>query len=246
MSKTNQKILNFLAKYKFGTHDLFLKAGVGTQKTHISSAISRLIESKRVEKIQEAVNKPAYFYLTKKGAGYVEGMWGIEAHYPKDKRDTISDKMTHHIRTIEFRIEIEQSEKVVQCESYLDNQTTDQYGNPARRTLVEGVEPDLVFSLETPRGYYWYLYEFENMKDFKNTWMMIESHVDLMGTGEVQKKYGFDYGYRVLVEVAQPTILKRVLDKAKEDKYLQYLSDNFLFWKVDTWVNTEGSPTLLY
>lgn len=246
MSATNERILKFLAKHKFGTHEIFLSTGLSTQKSHVSASISKLIKGKYVEKLQEAVNKPAYFYLSKKGAKYVEAMWGMEAHYPKTSADVPSDKMTHHMRTIEFRIGIEEKEKVIQCESYLDNQTTDSVGNPARRTLIDNVEPDLVFAIDIERAYAWYLYEFENMKDFNNTWKMIEAHIDLMGSGKVQEKYGFDYGYRVLIEIAQDSIRKRVLEKAKEDERLQYLADNFLFLEDGKWLNAVGEPVLLY
>lgn len=248
MKKINQGILKFLATYKFATYELLIYAGVYKHKTHLSSSMSRMVKAGQVKKLNKTEEINDVFYLSPKGANWVEQTMEIPANYPKHNVEIMPDQMIHHLHCIKRLIDFKSEFTVPLSASYLDNGYQDNNGLIKKKTDINGVESDLILGIENGRRIEYFLYEYENKKSVKEIMGKLETHKKLMGSGEVQKELGFEgeeRGYHMLLEVENKANLGRVMKKFGEDPVFQKLKSNFLFYVNEHWCEYDKRAVLL-
>jgi len=248
VKKINQGIFEFLATYKFATYDLLMHGGVYKHKSHLSSSMARMVKAGQVKKLNKTDDINDVFYLSKKGAKWVEQTMEITANYPKHNIEIMPEQMIHHLHCIKRLIDFKQSYPVLRSASYLDNGYQDSNGLMRKKTDINGVESDLIVGIENGTRVEYFLYEYENKKSVKDIMEKLNTHKNLMGTGEVQKGLGFDgekRGYHVLLEVENKANLGRVMKQFGQDETLQKLKQNFLFYFNDQWCEYDKRAVLL-
>lgn len=228
LSPTKTNIILQLAKYKFLTISQLLRLGVATQRSNITTNLSRLKKGRHPFIGQ--MNFPFvpghgraenfYFLKPKTKEILIEELLMDEERIkvPKGSSVTFTSDYFHRKYTIDTMIDVNQQaercgERIIWFDYYFDQTTGVSKGTRAKNKidLQEGTYliPDAIFVKETEKGKELWLVEVFNDKEANRPYETLLKHREALILGSPSIKYGVETANRVLCVFTNENVLTK-------------------------------------
>lgn len=273
IEKFNSKeiqILEELAKHRYLSYKQMLKIGIDKHSSNLSTACTRLSESKPslIQKIAHGAGFAARWYLTSKGRDYLmehHDYLATEINNPPNETKTDSMHQKHHFGLVNCYLELkhacEELDLKLEFADYdfdqvnnLKDNNNQRAKNAINRTKKEFIIPDLIFSIQTPRDKELFLLELENGSSSMKSYKKCLEHRQAIFMKSANEKYDFHSGYRTLWIFEKESTMKATIKKMKADSLFDKLTEYYLFIPISSikdnffegWINIDSKSRKLY
>ena len=245
------QILEALATYRYLTNDQIIRLGIVKQRSHLSTAFSRIrdIGKKLVETSSYGVHPqfgriPDLHNLTKQGAELLIDEFEHLAeniNYPKNRLKPAFRDYFHRVATIDTHISFRKSAisrgfEVDFFEHYFDK-------TGANRGSTQKLRAKTKIDLEASRyliadgaGRYFdgekknlFLIEVHNGRDTKKLMQQLFNHLEAIGLGSPSLQYKHDRGHRVFIVFEHKGIMQATIKRLQNSPQFSEAKDYFLF-----------------
>ena len=252
-------ILQALSEYKFLSRLQLARLGIEKYNSAFSRYCKPLVDAKYIGCLDASNYGLGHvYYLTKKGAQFISKEMNDdldEVNFCLNPPLLSPQTLFHRNNAIDCQIELVRSCQNQNVEILFYDREIETLGNIKRdnnlmrktRVPIGGgnfLEPDGIFMLDTRKGNKLYCLEYENKDNTKKSFEKIQKHIQALNMKSPSQKYQHNKAHRALFIYQNPSTMKAVMEKAREN--IQNIGNWILFKSFNEVISDGGFKNAVY